>query len=94
MKKGKLAAAESLLAVNHRLTQANREEESLPFEIIDRIFALPPSEQPEFLKETALGLAETADLTPLRDKVTNRLFRHRGKELKTIVEQEKARRAS
>ncbi len=84
----------SLLMVNHRLQEANRQGNRLPYVILDRIYALPPDEQPVFLTEVARRMAEGEDLTSLHDKVTDQLFRRRGKELKSIAQHEKAQKAS
>jgi 1-acyl-sn-glycerol-3-phosphate acyltransferase len=94
IKKRNFIPRESLLLVNHRLAEADRNENLLPYQILDRIYALPNDEQPAFLKELARYLAGGQDLLPLRDRVTDQMFRHRGKELKTIVRQEKAKKVS
>lgn len=80
----------NLLILNHRLTQADRDGDPIPFEILDRIYALPVEEQKVFRSDLARRLASGEELTILRDKVTDQLFRHRGKEMKTIVRQEEA----
>lgn len=94
IKKRNLISRDSLLVINRRLMDADRNEDLLPFQIIDRTYALPQEEQTVFLKETAKRLADGASLTGLRDQVTDQLFRYRGKELKTIARQEKAKKVS
>ncbi len=89
-----LVPREQILMVNHRLGQADREGTSMAFVILDRIYALPPDEQTAFLKDFSNALTAGADLAHLNETVTSQLFRHRGKELKTIVQQEKARKTS
>jgi 1-acyl-sn-glycerol-3-phosphate acyltransferase len=89
IKTGNLINRESLLVISHRLSQADRDGDSMPFIILDRIFALPISEQNLFLKDLAFRMTGIQELLSLRDKVTERLFRHRGKELKTMALQEK-----
>lgn len=83
---------DQILKLNHRLGQADREEEALPFIILDRIYALLWEEQSAFLKEFSHRLVEGIELESLCDKVTDQLFRHRGKELKTVVQQEKVKK--
>ncbi len=91
VKEGSLIPTDKLLILNHQLTQAEREENPLPFVILDRIYALPPHDQPPFLREAAQRLIEGGDWITLRNQVTERLFRFRGKELKTMVLQEQAK---
>lgn len=87
-----LVPKENLLKLNHRLNQVERG--ATPFILLDRIYALPWEEQAVFLKETARRLAAGEELTSLNDKVTDQLFRHRGKELKAVARQERAKQAS
>ncbi|HEX5038067.1 MAG TPA: hypothetical protein VFX30_12990, partial [bacterium] len=79
---------EQILVVAHKLQQTPD-----AFVVLDRIYALPWEEQVVFLKSLSQDLIAGINLTPLKNAVTDRLFRHRGKELKTIVEQEKAKKA-
>ncbi len=92
VKQGHLVDRDYLLKLNHHLTQRDREGDFLPFMILDRIFALLSiGERNLFLKELAQRLLNHEEILSLRDKVTDQLFRYRGKELKTIVRQEKAK---
>ena len=83
-----LVAKEQLLLVAHKLQQV-----PLAYVVLDRIYALPWEEQLVFLKELGTQLMDGIDLTSLNGTVAERLFRHRGKELKTIIDQEKAKKA-
>jgi 1-acyl-sn-glycerol-3-phosphate acyltransferase len=80
---------EQILVVAHKLQQTPD-----AFVVLDRIYALPWEEQIVFLKDLGKDLIAGADLMALKTIVTDRLFAHRGKELKTIVDQEKAKKAS
>jgi len=79
---------DQILVLGHKLQQT-----PLGFVVLDRIYALPWEEQIVFLKELGRQLIAGETLDALRDTVTDRLFRHRGKELKTITQQEKAKKA-
>jgi|GEM_PF-1471929 len=100
IRKNNLISRDHLLIINHFLAQAERTEETLPFVILDRIYALPPEEQSVFLKELAHNIADCSEgkaislLRNLSDQVTDSLFRHRGKELGTMIRQEKAKKVS
>lgn len=100
IRKNNLISRDNLLVINHYLTQSERTDDILPFVILDRIYALPPNEQTVFLKELAHVISESSkgeigsSLLSLRDQVTDRLFRHRGKELETMIRQEKAQKVS
>ncbi|MBI2083684.1 MAG: 1-acyl-sn-glycerol-3-phosphate acyltransferase [Deltaproteobacteria bacterium] len=78
--------------LTHQLSSNLKNGERLPFVILDRILALPPDKQQDFLKRFSEGVLSGGDLRPLRDEITDLLFRHRGKELKTIVQQEQAKK--
>lgn len=92
IKKYQLISRDHLLVISHQLHQADKDGEDMPFIILDRIYALPPEEQQAFLKELAERLVQGLELLSLRDKTTDQLFRYRGKELKAIVQQEKAKK--
>jgi hypothetical protein len=83
-------AKDQILVVAHKLQQTPD-----AFVVLDRIYALPWEEQIVFLKELGRQLAQGEGLAILKNTVTDRLFRHRGKELKTITvqEQENAKKA-
>ena len=81
-----------VLTLNHFLAQANREANLLPFQIIDRIYALRPSQQASYFYRLAEKIISQTELTSLRDEITDRLFRLRGQELKKISDQEKSLR--
>jgi 1-acyl-sn-glycerol-3-phosphate acyltransferase len=83
-----LVPKDQILLIAHKLLQT-----PLAFVVLDRIYALPWEEQIVFLKELGKQLMDGDDLTALNFSVIDRLFRHRGKELKTIVDQEKAKKA-
>ncbi len=94
VRKENLVPKENILKLNHRLIQAEKEEEQLPFMILDRIYALPYQERVPLLKEIAVCLLENKELTTLNERVIDQLFQRRGKELKTIITQERARKVS
>ncbi len=94
LRKREIAPRENLLKINHELAEAARMGNRLPFMILDRIYALPFRDQPLFLEELAHKFANKEELAPLRDAVTDELFRHRGGELKKISMQEEARKVA
>lgn len=94
IRKENLVPKENTLKLNHRLIQAEKEEEKLPFMILDRIYALSHQEQKPFLKEIAGCLAENQELETLNERIIDQLFQRRGKELKTLTTQERARKVS
>jgi 1-acyl-sn-glycerol-3-phosphate acyltransferase len=79
---------DQILVAAHKLQQVPD-----AFVVLDRIYALPWEEQVVFLKDLGQDLISGANLTPLKNTVTDRLFRRRGKEYKAIVEQENAKKA-
>ncbi len=83
-----LIPKDQILIAGHKLQQTTD-----AYVVLDRIYALPWEEQVVFLKEMGRQLIAGEDLSPLKNTVTDRIFRHRGKELKTIVQQEKAKKA-
>ncbi|MBI2981962.1 MAG: 1-acyl-sn-glycerol-3-phosphate acyltransferase [Deltaproteobacteria bacterium] len=78
----------------HQLSSALKKGERLPFVILDRIFALPFRKQADYLKQLSIFILTGRDLKILRDEVTDELFWHRGKELRTIIRQEQAKRSA
>ena len=93
MRDMKLVAKERVMKITHRLNTLPRDEECLEFVIIDRIYALPWEEQSLLLKELGNRISDGIELESLRDLVTDRLFRRRGKEIQTIQQKEKAKKA-
>jgi 1-acyl-sn-glycerol-3-phosphate acyltransferase len=83
-----LIPKDQILIAGHKLQQTPD-----AFVVLDRIYALPWEEQVVFLKELGRQLIAGGDLSPLKNSVTDRLFRHRGKELKAVARQEQAKRA-
>lgn len=86
--------ADVILKVNHSLIQAEQNEKPLPFVILDLMYALPYKEQDSHLTSIADKIASGGDLQPLREQLAEQLFQHRGKELKTIAQQEKSKKVS
>ncbi|HSA60044.1 MAG TPA: lysophospholipid acyltransferase family protein [bacterium] len=84
-----LIPKDQILIAGHKLQQTPD-----AYLVLDRIYALPWEEQVVFLKELGRQLIAGEDLSLLKNTVTDRLFRHRGKELKAIAQQEKAKKAS
>ncbi|MBI1909599.1 MAG: 1-acyl-sn-glycerol-3-phosphate acyltransferase [Deltaproteobacteria bacterium] len=85
LKEGQLIPMEGLFNVKRNLSE-------IAFVILDRIYALSPSEWGPFLAELAGQLARGASsviLEELRDRVTERLITTRGKECKPMVIQER-----
>ena len=73
-----LVPKEQVLKITHRLNSLPKDDESLEFVIIDRIYALPWEEWAPFLKELGNRIALETELESLRDVVTDRFFRHQG----------------
>lgn len=87
-------SADQLLKMNRLLTQAEHRKDRTPFKILDRIFALPAEEQPEYLERFSRDFVDDQDLMPLLCQVTDTLCHQRGREMKRVVLEEGRRQVA
>ncbi|MBI2981900.1 MAG: hypothetical protein HYY44_06370, partial [Deltaproteobacteria bacterium] len=80
--------------LSRQLSSALKNGERLPFVILDRLFALPSKKQADYLKQLSIFILTGRDLKSLRNEITDELFWHRGKELRTMIQQEQAKKSA